>query len=125
MTIVSATVVIALLIAAVAALFVQRARAAELQQTAVRTGSDAVTATATDDFLQELTTVRTVGFESVDAARSSRQIVIAHVRQEKQAELEQIRRAAARATAAAQEESTADRTAGDGDSCLLYTSRCV
>ncbi len=135
----SVTVVISLLIAAAATLFVQRARAAELQQIATAAAADAVAAADADEFLQELTIVRTVGFQSVDAARSSRQIVVTHVRQEKQAERERIRRAEARAAAAAQQTATdpvanggsadsAPRESGGlviGDSVSLGAESCL
>jgi len=110
---IAAAVLAALLaIAAVAGVLVTRGRLAEQRQAAVVASADAVRATAVDPFLDRLRRVRTVTFESLDAAQSSRMAVMTVIRQEREQQAERERRAAARRAAAATGDTTESPATG-------------
>ncbi len=117
MAAIAAAVLAALLaIAAVAGVLVTRGRLAEQRQAAVVASADAVRATAVDPFLDRLRRVRTVTFESLDAAQSSRMAVMTVIRQEREQQAERERRAAARRAAAAAAGDTTGSPATGGQS---------
>ena len=108
-------------LAGVSALLVHRARLAEINRTAAVASADAVTATSVDSFLQLLGKVRTVAFESLDAAKSTRMNVLTAVRTERAEELQRLRRAAARERAA--DESTTAPNEPGGTTATAATRR--
>ena len=108
-----AVVVVAALVITV---LVQRARAAEIHQAALVASADAVTATDKTDVLDILGTVRTVGFESLDAVRTARMRVMDDIRAAEAAEKERIARQEARAAAAAESSSSSTTGTGGGGS---------
>lgn len=109
-----AVLAVAVAIALVVGLLVQRARAAEVAQAAQSASAEAVTAAGTTDFLDALSRVRTVGFESLDAVRSARMRVLDRIRSAASAERARIaRQEAARSEVTAADSASSSSSGGD------------
>ncbi len=135
MTITAVVILIVAVAAASATLLVQRARLAELRQSAAVASANAVTAVTAEPLIDRLTLVRTAAWESVDATHAVRSSVLAQIRDERRAVARQQARKAARAASAGTPATTSPAAASTqprpsgglliGDSVSLGAESCL
>lgn len=135
MTITAVVILIVAVAAASATLLVQRARLAELRQSAAVASANAVTAVTAEPLIDRLTLVRTAAWESVDATHAVRSSVLAQIRDERRAVARQQARKAARAASAGTPATTSPAAASNeprpsgglliGDSVSLGAESCL